>query len=147
MTVTVTYTSATDTSGYTFLPFTQDIAQATTIPGGTDTEYTATNIAAGGLYTSQTLKFRFIGTDFTYNGDEPESGTVTSIEIRDASDTLLVTLAGFDFEVADLVAAIAAFNDDPSDPAPLSICSMPLPMTRPARPAKTFSSAETRPTR
>jgi Ca2+-binding RTX toxin-like protein len=120
MSVTVTYQNATNTTGYTFATFFADIAGATTFSDPSATEFIATNIAAGGLYGSDTLKFKFTGTDFTFNEGVPDGGTVTSIDILDGSNTLLVTLTGFDFDVAALMAAIAEHNDTPSDPAPLS---------------------------
>jgi Ca2+-binding RTX toxin-like protein len=120
MSVTVTYQNATNTTGYTFATFFADIAGATTFSDPSATEFIATNIAAGGLYGSDTLKFKFTGTDFTFNEGVPDGGTVTSIDILDGSNTLLVTLTGFDFDVAALMAAIAEHNDTPSDPTPLS---------------------------
>src|SRR5262245_15524699 len=104
-------------SGFNFFPFYRDIAGANVVSGATSAGFTATNPAATNYPTGLSFVLASLTNDFTYDpGDgHPTAGTINSITIKDASNTILATETGFSIPITTMLNAIDLFNSNNSD--------------------------------
>ncbi len=111
MTVTVNIQT---TSGFNHFwsSFYNELANSPITADGATTDFVATDTGAFDGQSSG-MKFAFSGTGLVYGGSFPNihltAGTITAIEVRDASDQVLATFTGFNIPATTFESAMATY--------------------------------------